>query len=145
MWIPPLLITHQSKLKDWHGTEWLRWQYFTLASYCIYHGTKKEALCQPTEHTWRNKISCNELFSFESFFRLWDVRPSQTQSLHLQGFFRGRASETTGKLFSATQTRLLQFCNIQSLYKVCWARSRHCHSSWEKYKAIKLNAIGSST
>lgn len=143
MWIPPLLITDQSKLKDWHGTEWLRWQYFTLVSYWIYHGTKKEALCWPTEHTWRNKISCNELFSSESFFPLWDVRAIQTQSLHLQCF--SWASETTGKLFSTTQTRLLQFSNIQPLYKVGWARARHCHFSWEKYKAIKLNVIGSST
>lgn len=31
---------------------------------------------------------------------------------------RGRARETPSKLFSPTETRLLQFYNIQSLYKI---------------------------
>lgn len=128
MWIPPPLITDQSKLKDWHGIEWLRWQYFTPASYWIYHGTKRLYAGQQNTH---EEIKYHAM----NFSPPRDARPIQTQFLHLQHFPRAR--ETTGKLFSTTQTRLLQFCSIQSLFKVCWARSRHCHSSCEKYKPIK--------
>ena len=52
---------------------------------------------------------------------------------------QGQTLNFGGELSLPTETRLLKFSNITSLYKFIWPESRHSHSSWEKFIDTSLN------
>lgn len=67
--------------------------------------------------------------------------PGMSKSQWRKETFPRADSELGGQSSLPTETRLLKFSNITSLYKFIWPESRHSHSSWEKFTDTSLNII----